>query len=495
MKRFLNSVAKWFTEESQARRPQRFRPSLEVLEDRRVLSTITWTNRGSSATDSDGFGAVFGAQADTARAVVDAAVQSWQNVIQNFNYASGQNNFDLTLETNPANRSNGASAGFNSAWDDASGKGMQGDIKLGVGSDGHGAGYFLDPTPNESTEFQGGLANAYAAKATPGGPAAGRSDLFSVVVLELTHEMGLSPDGHQSFQKDAHHYLKNTGKADPNHPGTLFTFTGPGVNALFTSDDGGSPRNPTVAIHTAEPGASYTDPATGITYVGLNDSDNAYYQPGQRLLPSKMDATILADDYGYTINTPVSFADQAAARAPTSPGPLVATAVTSTQLDLSWAAATGADGYRLYSWDGSSWQLFASLGANVTKTPVTGLTAGTTYYFLVEAYNAVGSTDADWIQVTTLASASAPTSPGPLVATAVTSTQLDLSWTAATGADGYRLYYWDGSSWQLFASLGANVTKTPVTRLTAGATYYFLVEAFNAVGSSDADWIQVTTLG
>ena len=47
--------------------------------------------------------AVFGAQANAARAVIDADIAAWQNVIANFNYADGSNTFKLTLYMLPVN--------------------------------------------------------------------------------------------------------------------------------------------------------------------------------------------------------------------------------------------------------------------------------------------------------------------------------------------------------------------------------------------------------
>jgi hypothetical protein len=42
-----------------------FRPRVRYLEGRTLLSTIIWTDRGSPTNDSDGFNAVFGANAET----------------------------------------------------------------------------------------------------------------------------------------------------------------------------------------------------------------------------------------------------------------------------------------------------------------------------------------------------------------------------------------------------------------------------------------------
>src|SRR5262249_49881476 len=84
------------------------RPACEPLEDRTVPSTILWTNRGSAAADTDGFNAVYGTRADAARAVADAAVRAWQNVIANFNYSDGTNTYQLTITTSPAEPGLGA---------------------------------------------------------------------------------------------------------------------------------------------------------------------------------------------------------------------------------------------------------------------------------------------------------------------------------------------------------------------------------------------------
>src|SRR5262249_35547066 len=42
------------------------------------------------------------------------------------------------------------------------------------------------------------------------------------------------------------------------------------------------------------------------TYYGVQDSDNAFFEDGRRYLVSDLDALILQDSYGYTINRPLS---------------------------------------------------------------------------------------------------------------------------------------------------------------------------------------------
>ena len=112
-----------------------------------------------------------------------------------------------------------------------------------------------------------------------------------------------------------------------------------------------------------------------------------------------------------------------------------------------------------------------------TSVVVTGLSNGTTYSFWVSAVNSGGS-----VQSTTAATAMpaaptmAPAAPTNLMA-AAGANQVQLSWTAVTGAASYKVYQ-DGTA------LAAVIT-TPshtVTGLTAGTSYSFMVSAVNSVG-------------
>jgi hypothetical protein len=69
-----------------------------------------------------------------------------------------------------------------------------------------------------------------------------------------------------------------------------------------------------------------------------------------------------------------------------------ATAYSSSQINLSWNSVGGASGYLVDEWTGSSWVQIANLGGGSTGYAVTGLSANTTYYFDVAAYNAYGTT-------------------------------------------------------------------------------------------------------
>ena len=169
---------------------------------------------------------------------------------------------------------------------------------------------------------------------------------------------------------------------------------------------------------------------------------------------------------------------------PSSPTNLAATAVSSSQIDLSWSPATdnvGVTGYRVYR--------NGTLAASPTGTSVsiTGLSAGTTYSFTVAAVDAAGNTSAlsAPLSATTAASSdtTAPTTPTGLAASALTATSLTLSWSPATdnvGVTGYRVY----RNGTLAASPGG--TSASITGLLASTLYSFTVSAFDAAGNVSA---------
>ena len=116
---------------------------------------------------------------------------------------------------------------------------------------------------------------------------------------------------------------------------------------------------------------------------------------------------------------------------PAAPANLVATAVSSTSIQLTWTDnATNETSYRVQQKEGNgSYKTGANLGANVTTTVISGLKPGTTYSFRVQALN--GSTASDFsnvAQVTTPSSAQPPAAPSSLTATPVSTTSIRLDW-------------------------------------------------------------------
>src|SRR6266850_2455260 len=172
--------------------------------------------------------------------------------------------------------------------------------------------------------------------------------------------------------------------------------------------------------------------------------------------------------------------------APSVPTGLAGSAVSSTQINLSWNPST--DNVAVVSY-----QVYLNnvMIANTVATSFShiGLAPGTTYNYRVSAADAVPNYSA-WtatpVSVTTLPlpDTTAPSAPTGLLASAVSSSQINLSWTASTnnvGVTGYRIY----RAGALLATTGV-VIGYQNTGLSASTTYSYTVQAFDAAGNASA---------
>jgi chitodextrinase len=186
-------------------------------------------------------------------------------------------------------------------------------------------------------------------------------------------------------------------------------------------------------------------------------------------------------------------------QAPTSPGNPVATAASSSRIDLTWTASTdnvGVTGYRLEGCQGGVCTNFTQIAATTgtgTAYSDTGLTAATTYRYQVRATDAAGNLSgySTIASATTLAAADtqAPTAPTNLAATAATGSQINLTWTASTddvGVTGYRIERCQGAGCTNFAQVAAPAglgTTYSDTGLSAATSYSYRVRATDAAGN------------
>jgi len=171
--------------------------------------------------------------------------------------------------------------------------------------------------------------------------------------------------------------------------------------------------------------------------------------------------------------------------APSTPNGLTANLASSSQVNLAWSASTdnvGVTGYRVY-------RNGAPLGTvgPVTTYQDSGLSSSTTYSYTVQALDAAGnaSPQSSAVIVTTpTVDTVAPSTPTGLVATAVSNAQINLSWSPSTdnvAVTGYSVF----RNGALVISLG-NVSTYQDSSLTAGTTYTYTVQAFDAAGNASA---------
>jgi chitodextrinase len=176
---------------------------------------------------------------------------------------------------------------------------------------------------------------------------------------------------------------------------------------------------------------------------------------------------------------------------PTVPTSVTATAVSATQINLSWAASTdnvAVTGYEVQRCQGASCTSFAAVGTPTGASfNDTGLTPGTTYRYQVRARDAVPnwSATSSIVSATTSADSAAPSVPSGLTATVISSSQINLSWTASTdnvAVTGYEVQRCQGASCTTFAAVGTPTGTTfNDTGRTPGTTYRYQVRARDAI--------------
>ncbi|MEW6416696.1 MAG: fibronectin type III domain-containing protein [Nitrospirota bacterium] len=175
---------------------------------------------------------------------------------------------------------------------------------------------------------------------------------------------------------------------------------------------------------------------------------------------------------------------------PSTPSGLTATTVSSSQINLSWTDNSNNEvGFKIERKVGVSgiYSQIATVGANITTYSDTGLTPGTIYYYRVRAYNEGGDSNySNEASATTLPLP--PTSPSGLTATAVSSIQINLSWTDNSNNEtGFKIERKEGVSgiYSQIATVGTNITTYPDIGLTPGTIYYYRVRAYNEGGDSN----------
>ena len=182
--------------------------------------------------------------------------------------------------------------------------------------------------------------------------------------------------------------------------------------------------------------------------------------------------------------------------APTAPGSLAATAISGSEIDLSWTAASdnvSVAGYRIFR-DGAQ---VGTAGAGATTYNDTGLAPFVQYTYTVRAVDGAGNVSVDSNQASAKTfDTTAPTAPTGLTATSPSPTQVNLSWTAATdnvGVTGYQIFR--SGIGPAIATVSSGTTYSD-SNLTPATAYSYTVKAVDAATnvSPASNAASVTTL-
>ncbi len=173
---------------------------------------------------------------------------------------------------------------------------------------------------------------------------------------------------------------------------------------------------------------------------------------------------------------------------PTTPTNVQASAAAYNLVNLTWTASTdntGVTGYTIVR----NGVTIASVSA-VTSYQDSTVAANTTYSYQVRARDAAGNTSAlsATASVTTpnVPDTQAPTAPTNLTATAVSTSQINLTWTAATDNVGVVSYDVYRGTAKIATVTSASATSFGDTGLLANTQYSYTVKARDAAGNVSA---------
>jgi fibronectin type 3 domain-containing protein len=233
-------------------------------------------------------------------------------------------------------------------------------------------------------------------------------------------------------------------------------------------------------------------PNTSYQHTGLSTGQTYYYRI------SAINSVGTGSASSEVSATPTS---SSTASVPSAPRDLSAAAASPTSVNLFWLPPSNNGGYPITGYkieyrigSGTYSVLVANTGSESTTYSHTGLTTNQVYVYKVSAITQFGtglaSSEAQ-AQPRSTSTVSPPSAPSSLSATAISPTQVHLSWTAPTsngGAPitGYKIEYKVGSGTYtvLVSSTGSTSTSYTHGSLQTETSYSYKVSAINSAGAS-----------
>ncbi len=252
------------------------------------------------------------------------------------------------------------------------------------------------------------------------------------------------------------------------------------VTLTWTAPSYQGAGNLTYLIHRSSDGTSFSQvgTSTGLSYVDSAPTSALYYykiytQDGASALSSGTNAVSITPTGRWTI-------------APTLDSDPAASSITTKKATITWTTNRAADSKIQYGTSAGSYgSVEPSNSTQVTGHSIglTGLTAGTTYYYKAKWTDEDGNT-------TSSSEKSFTTAPAPTVKD-VSAGNIGLSSTiisfTSTGASSVKIYYGTTTAFGLTKTIATSINEAAysaeLTGLTDGTKYYYKINTFDSDGS------------
>lgn len=187
-------------------------------------------------------------------------------------------------------------------------------------------------------------------------------------------------------------------------------------------------------------------------------------QPVYKWLDFKIDSS-------YNIKMDVSYSGKVTNLKASSNG--------ATSIKLTWTAASGATGYKVYLYNSSTGKYtFKKSGITSTSYTVTGLGSAKEYKFKVVACKNNGFVSVDSSAGVTVSGCTLPASTGSVSYVAHTMTTLTVKYPSVSNAAGYRIQVYNPATKKTVKTVYTSAVKYKVTGLTKGTKYNVYVTPY-----------------
>lgn len=181
---------------------------------------------------------------------------------------------------------------------------------------------------------------------------------------------------------------------------------------------------------------------------------------------------------------------------PAAPSNLAATAISPTEIDLTWSDNSDDEtGFIIErSLDNSNWNTIATVEADSTSYPDSGLSPNRTYFYRLRAVKAGLKSGVSNTASATTFSAPPLNAPSDLDATLISPTEIRLSWSDNSNDETeFQIERSpDGEGeWQTIAAVEAGVTVYDDYGLVCGTAYYYRVRAYRAGDETASEYSNV----